>query len=587
MLRASTRRSWSTSRARRWISQRTCSRTTRTCTEEDVAQFKAQARRLDRRASSERSTSCSRAAWPARSARAGAPTSTRRSRRCACSPRSTTRSRRRSQSSTSFLLRLTRRELDALDLRLELSAARADPRDPTTRSRPATSSTRSARRRARLSECAHLAPGDGARAGRPHAGVNKIYISLNRFLADRHVLPEIKAALRIRSEHRPAGRPRPAAGLQQADGRGRRACRPTSSCPRSSAIRTRRRRSTSTQHLGRRRRGARRRRPATPRRRAADRAGHHRRTRRRWPRLGSDRAGRARRAEAGARRVADPRPADGARHVDAAVQHAGRMAAPRPAHARWRRACRSADGGALARCRSTSCRTSARRSPTRSPTRPTHHHRRDRRCCSTTSSATRRFPQSLRSLFGRLQVPIVKVALLDRTFFSDKTAPGAAAARPPRRGGDRRAERRRLPRGLRADGAARSSTRSAATSRSTSRSFGGRRRASSASSSTTSGARPTNRVERRTSPRRSRPRRGEADRSSARALIRDKLAGLDLPFEVRCFAETIWADYLATLREGATARTARRGRPRSRRSTTCCGASSPRSAPRRRRGSPR
>ncbi len=33
--------------------------------------------------------------------------------------------------------------------------------------------------------------------------INKIYISLNRFLADRHVLPEIKAALRARSEWRP------------------------------------------------------------------------------------------------------------------------------------------------------------------------------------------------------------------------------------------------------------------------------------------------------------------------------------------------------------------------------------------------
>ena len=33
--------------------------------------------------------------------------------------------------------------------------------------------------------------------------INKIYISLNRYLADRHVLPEIKAALRARSEWRP------------------------------------------------------------------------------------------------------------------------------------------------------------------------------------------------------------------------------------------------------------------------------------------------------------------------------------------------------------------------------------------------
>ncbi|MEO5764113.1 MAG: DUF1631 family protein [Casimicrobiaceae bacterium] len=34
-------------------------------------------------------------------------------------------------------------------------------------------------------------------------GVNKIYIALNRFLADHGVLPEISAAMRVRSEHRP------------------------------------------------------------------------------------------------------------------------------------------------------------------------------------------------------------------------------------------------------------------------------------------------------------------------------------------------------------------------------------------------
>src|SRR5205823_569215 len=32
-------------------------------------------------------------------------------------------------------------------------------------------------------------------------------------------------------------------------------------------------------------------------------------------------------------------------------------------------------------------------------------------------------PESLRGLFGRLQVPILKTALLDRTFFSDKKHP--------------------------------------------------------------------------------------------------------------------------------------------------------------------
>jgi len=40
----------------------------------------------------------------------------------------------------------------------------------------------------------------------------------------------------------------------------------------------------------------------------------------------------------------------------------------------------------------------------------------------------------------------------------------------------------------------------------------------------------------------------EADRAVVRALLRDRLAGLDVPFEVRSFIETIWADYLAGLR---------------------------------------
>jgi len=41
---------------------------------------------------------------------------------------------------------------------------------------------------------------------------------------------------------------------------------------------------------------------------------------------------------------------------------------------------------------------------------------------------------------------------------------------------------------------------------------------------------------------------GEADRSQVRAFLRDKLAGVDVPFEVRGFVETTWADYMAKLR---------------------------------------
>src|SRR5665213_1774248 len=109
------------------------------------------------------------------------------------------------KSSTSFLLRLTRRELDALDLRLELMLADADPHDPDNPFGPAYildaigATSRAIYPNARVWRpvmerlLADLTP-----------AVNKIYISLNRFLADHNVLPEIKAALRIRSEHRPA-----------------------------------------------------------------------------------------------------------------------------------------------------------------------------------------------------------------------------------------------------------------------------------------------------------------------------------------------------------------------------------------------
>jgi hypothetical protein len=41
---------------------------------------------------------------------------------------------------------------------------------------------------------------------------------------------------------------------------------------------------------------------------------------------------------------------------------------------------------------------------------------------------------------------------------------------------------------------------------------------------------------------------GEADRSAVRALIRDRLSGVDVPFDVRSFSETIWADYLTSVR---------------------------------------
>ena len=42
---------------------------------------------------------------------------------------------------------------------------------------------------------------------------------------------------------------------------------------------------------------------------------------------------------------------------------------------------------------------------------------------------------------------------------------------------------------------------------------------------------------------------GEADRAAVLAFLRDRLAGVDVPFDVRAFAETVWADHLTALRQ--------------------------------------
>jgi hypothetical protein len=42
---------------------------------------------------------------------------------------------------------------------------------------------------------------------------------------------------------------------------------------------------------------------------------------------------------------------------------------------------------------------------------------------------------------------------------------------------------------------------------------------------------------------------GEKDRALVLSQIRDKLAGLSVPFDVRAFAETVWADYVTSLVE--------------------------------------
>ncbi|MEO8507780.1 MAG: DUF1631 family protein, partial [Betaproteobacteria bacterium] len=105
---------------------------------------------------------------------------------------------------TRFLDRFTQRELAALDLRVELLIGDGTPRDidnPFAVTYMVDSVGSSARK---------VYP--NPRVWRPFMErvladltpeINKLYISLNRFFADRGILPEIKAALRARSEYRP------------------------------------------------------------------------------------------------------------------------------------------------------------------------------------------------------------------------------------------------------------------------------------------------------------------------------------------------------------------------------------------------
>ncbi|HEX4883628.1 MAG TPA: DUF1631 family protein [Casimicrobiaceae bacterium] len=106
---------------------------------------------------------------------------------------------------TSFLERITRRELDALDLRVDVLMPDERRREIDNPFAPPYildaigMSSRAIYPNPRIWRAfmervvADLTP-----------AANKVYITLNRFLADRGVLPEIKAALRARSELRPA-----------------------------------------------------------------------------------------------------------------------------------------------------------------------------------------------------------------------------------------------------------------------------------------------------------------------------------------------------------------------------------------------
>ena len=154
-------------------------------------------------------------------------------------------------------------------------------------------------------------------------------------------------------------------------------------------------------------------------------------------------------------------------------------------------------------------------------------------------------PESLRSLFSRLQVPILKTALIDRSFFSNKKHPArrlldhlAAAAIGATGDAGYCAAFELVTAGI-IDEVCRDfkvdvATFDVADSRLLEFVDSEQKKVSAALDVEVVQALAVE--------------QSESDRSHVRALIRDKLAGLDVPFDVRSFSETVWADYLTEIR---------------------------------------
>jgi len=154
-------------------------------------------------------------------------------------------------------------------------------------------------------------------------------------------------------------------------------------------------------------------------------------------------------------------------------------------------------------------------------------------------------PDELRSLFTRLQVPILKTALLDRSFFSDRKHPArrlldhlaGAAIGATGDAGYRAAFEltaagviEEVCRDFQVDvGVFDAADRKV-------QEFVDAELQKGASALGTEVAAALAAEE------------SDADRSAVRALIRDKLSGVDVPFDVRSFSETVWADYLTNVR---------------------------------------
>jgi hypothetical protein len=154
-------------------------------------------------------------------------------------------------------------------------------------------------------------------------------------------------------------------------------------------------------------------------------------------------------------------------------------------------------------------------------------------------------PDSLRALFAKLQVPIVKAALLDRTFFSDKKHPArqlldhlAEAAIGANHSADYQDSFGRTAAEI-VDEICRDFEIDVGVFRTANLRLAAfieeeKRRVEVATTEDVAEALQAE--------------EGESDRSHVRALLRDKLAGVDVPFEVRGFVETTWADYMAGVR---------------------------------------
>ena len=154
-------------------------------------------------------------------------------------------------------------------------------------------------------------------------------------------------------------------------------------------------------------------------------------------------------------------------------------------------------------------------------------------------------PDALRSLFGRLQVPIVKAALLDRSFFSDKRHSArqlldnlADAAVGATHDENYRAAFTALAAEV-VDGICRDFEIDVAVFRTANARLAEfieaeRRNVATATTDDVAAALTAE--------------QSESDRSHVRAFLRDRLAGVDVPFEVRGFVETVWAEHMAQLR---------------------------------------